>query len=59
MENNSENTWVLVYDAGQVISIVEPGYHTETKFTLKEFGTKEELEKFIQDNNLIINEESD
>lgn len=59
MENYSEYTWVLVYDpeTKRVISIIEPGLKTSTKFTLMEFGTQAELYKFIEDSNL-INEES-
>jgi len=50
MKNLSNKTWVLVYDNStkEVISIIEPGLNTETKFNLLEFNTKEELEKFIE-----------
>ena len=52
--NVSENSWVLVYDenAKQVISIVEPGLHTETEFKLMEFSDRDALDKYISDNNL-------
>jgi len=57
--NVSENSWVLVYDenAKQVISIVEPGLHTETEFKLMEFSDRDALNKYIQDNQLIDSRE--
>jgi len=53
MENINLNTWVLVYDGENIVTIVEPGYKTTTPFVLKEFNTKEEMETFIAENNLV------
>jgi len=49
MKNISDKTWVLVYDDKKIITIVEPGLKTETKFNLLEFETKDGLEKFIEE----------
>ena len=53
--NVSHSTWVLVYDetTKRVISIIEPGLHTETEFKLVEFPDRDDLEKYINDNGLI------
>ena len=55
--NVSQSTWVLVYDEStkQVISIIEPGLHTETEFKLVEFSDRDDLEKYINDNGLMVN----
>jgi hypothetical protein len=56
--NVSTETWVLVCDDStkQVITTVEPGYHTTTIYILKEFSSSEELENYIKQNNLIKKE---
>jgi len=53
MKNINLNTWVLVYDGKNIITIVEPGYKTTTPFVLKEFNTKEEMQDYIIENNLV------
>jgi hypothetical protein len=60
MQNTSMITWVLVYNETTkiVVSIVEPGLHTQVggENILKEFPTKEALDKFVSDNKLILPE---
>ena len=55
--NESEITWVLVWNGSNVVEIVEPGHHTETISNLKEFDTEDELNQFIVDNNLTVKEQ--
>lgn len=52
MKNLSFNTWVLVYDGEKIIGIIEPGLNTETKYSLKEFDTRKELDLFVLENRL-------
>jgi hypothetical protein len=56
--NQSKTTWVLVWDgtSKQVIDVVPPGEVTNTDENLQEFSTQDELNQFIQDNNLIPNQ---
>ncbi len=58
-KNISAATWVLVYNdtTKQVITIVDPGHHTETIYPLVEFNSEQELESYIISNNLIKREE--
>jgi hypothetical protein len=57
MKNLSYKTWVLVYEENRVVAIIEPGLKTECGGVqiLKEFNTKEELDKYIFDNSLVKN----
>ena len=60
MKNTREDSWVLVYDTvtKKVVTINEPNLFTECggDLTLVEFDTKELLNQYMVDNELIINE---
>ena len=60
MKNQSDKTWVLIYEEDRVVSIIEPGLKTECGGIqhLIEFNTREKLEKYIIDNHLINKEQT-
>jgi len=52
--------WFVIYDANGIIHLYgdNTGQRTETSLNLKEFDTKAKMLKYIQDNNLELQNET-